>query len=67
MRALISLRTASAISLSRSLSSMAPNAAAASLMEMVENSLMLLPSMVTARVNGLSRAPLHAGQATSRM
>ena len=62
MRALISLSTRSAMSLSRSDSSMAANAWAASLMEMVENSLMLLPSIFTARVNGLSRAPSQAGQ-----
>ena len=29
--------------------------------------LAVLPSMVTARVNGLRRAPSHAGQSTSRM
>ncbi len=42
-------------------------AAVASRIDMSHNSKMLRPSTVTASDSGFSRAPLHAGQGTSRM
>ncbi len=67
MRALISLTTRSAIRWSRSVRVSPASTSAALRIDIMEMSAMLWPSMVTARVRGLSRAPPHSGQGTSRM
>ena len=59
--------TRSAISRSRSDSSSASMAAAASRIDIAHRSAMVWPAMVTPSENGLSRAPPHSGQGTSRM
>ena len=67
MRALTSLTTRSAMMRSRSDSSRPARVLAASAIDMSERSCSELPSMVTPRLSGLSRAPPHSGQGTSRM
>ena len=67
MRALISLTTRSAMSRSRSDSSSAASALADSPIDMLPMSAMVWPSIVTASDSGLSRAPPHTAQGTSRM
>ena len=67
MRALISLTTRSAIRRSRSESSSAASALAASPIDMLPMSAIEWPSMVTASDRGLSRAPPQALHGTSRM
>ncbi len=67
MRALISLTTASAMSLSRSDSSRPARVLAASPMDRSQMSEMLWPSTSTASEMGLRRLPSQVGQATSRM
>jgi hypothetical protein len=66
-RALISLSTRSAIIFCRSVSSNPARISAHSPMDSAQISAMLRPSMVTARISGLSRLPPQVGQGTSRM